>query len=178
MDWIVQLIMNYRILLLVFLLCIVAVPAMTASGNYMGGDVVLGGSGPGTLKITEITTAVTQAAASVPPAVQPVTGSLSVTTSPAGATIAIDGVQRGVSPATIPGLAPGTHTLLLKRDGYQDLSAAVTISAGQTQTYTTGLSPASTQLPALPAATRSPGFEAVLGFAAVGAVLLLKQTFR
>ena len=66
------------------------------------------------------------------------TGSLSVTTTPAGVSIFIDGVQRGVSPATIPGLAPGDHTLLMKVDGYTDLSTPVSITAGKTTEYTTG----------------------------------------
>ena len=94
----------------------------------MGGDIVLGGSGPNT-QVTEVTTAVVQATAAIPAQVQPRTGSLSVATSPAGATIAIDGIQRGISPATIPGLSSGSHTLLLKLDGYQDLSVPVTVTA-------------------------------------------------
>jgi hypothetical protein len=136
---------------------------------------VLGGSGPNTIKITEVTTAVTPVAVgTVPPAALSSTGSLSVATSPAGALIVIDGIQRGVSPATIPGLSAGSHTVLLKLDGYQDLSAPVTITAGQTQTYTTGLSPSATSRPAVPVATKTPGFEAALGIAALGAVLVAK----
>ena len=50
--------MNFRTLLLVSLLCMAAIPALTlADSNYMGGDIVLGGSGP-TIRITEVTTAV------------------------------------------------------------------------------------------------------------------------
>ncbi|MDD1684783.1 MAG: PEGA domain-containing protein [Methanoregula sp.] len=66
-------------------------------------------------------------------------GSLSVTTDPPGAQILIDGDVKGVSPATIPGLSAGTHTLLLKLEDYQDLKTMVNITAGQTQDYTTGL---------------------------------------
>jgi len=168
--------MKSGILLLVFLFCMAAVPLVCASGDYMGGNVVLGGSGPNTVKITEVTTAVTPVVvAAVPPAALSSTGSLSVATSPAGALIVIDGIQRGVSPATIPGLSAGSHTVLLKLDGYQDLSAPVTITAGQTQTYTTGLSPSATSRTAVPVATKSPGFEAALGIAALGAVLAAKQ---
>jgi hypothetical protein len=170
--------MNYRILILVFLLCIAAVPAMTADSNYMGGDVVLGGAGP--KQITQVTVVITEVTtAAVPVQALAPTGSLSVVTSPAGATIIIDDVQRGVSPATIPGLSAGSHTLLLKLNGYQDLSAPVTISAGQTQTYTTGLSPAVSAAAANPAPiqTKSPGFEAAIGFAALGAVLCIGKSF-
>jgi hypothetical protein len=168
--------MKSGILLLVFLFCMAAVPLVSASDNYMGGDIVLGGSGPNTVAITEVTTVVTPAPAStVPPAALSSTGSLSVATSPAGASIVIDGIQRGISPATIPGLSAGSHTVLLKLDGYQDLSAPVTITAGQTQTYTTGLSPSATPPAAMPVATKSPGFEAALGIVVLGAVLLAKQ---
>jgi hypothetical protein len=67
------------------------------------------------------------------------TGSLTVKTDPPGAQISIDGDVKGVSPATIPGLSAGSHTLLLKLEEYQDLKATVNITAGQTQDYTTGL---------------------------------------
>ncbi|OPX63114.1 MULTISPECIES: PEGA domain-containing protein [unclassified Methanoregula] len=93
------------------------------------------------------------------------TGTLSVTTTPAGASIFIDGVQRGVSPADIPGLAPGDHTLLLKLDGYADLSTPVSITAGETTKYNTGLA----------AAKKSPGFAAVFGIIAIGAVLWMRR---
>mgnify|MGYP003803189023 CR=1 FL=1 len=115
-----------------------------------------------------------------------VSGSLSVTTTPAGAAVYIDGVQRGVSPATIPGLAAGSHTVLLKLNGYQDLSTPVSITAGTMNEFSTGLTPlpaGGTVVPAttvadVPAAAtkaRSPGFEAAFGLAATGTVLCLRN---
>ena len=164
-------------LLLICMICMaVAIPPMAAD-NYMGGDIVIGGSGPYSLKVTEVPATAAQAtAATVPPVVAPATGSLSVTTTPAGATIFIDGVQRGVSPATVPGLAPGSHTLLLMMNGYNDLTATVTITAGQTATYTTDLPLfAST---ALPATKKTPGFGVIAGLAAVGAMFLTGKRAR
>jgi hypothetical protein len=67
------------------------------------------------------------------------TGILSVLSDPAGAQILVDGDVKGVSPATIPGLAAGTHTVLLKLEDYYDLSTTVNITAGQTRNYTTAL---------------------------------------
>jgi len=67
------------------------------------------------------------------------TGTLTVITDPPGAQISIDGNIKGVSPATIPGLTAGTHSLFLKLENYYDLSTTVTITAGGTQNYTTGL---------------------------------------
>jgi hypothetical protein len=96
-------------------------------------------------------------------------GALSITTTPAGAFIFINGVQRGVSPATIPGLPAGIHTLLLKLDGYQDLSTPVTITAGTTQDYTTALAK-NTET----GTTRSPGFEFVCALCALGALLRMR----
>ena len=123
----------------------------------------------------------TQAAGTAP--AQPDTlGSLSITTTPAGASIFIDGVQRGVSPATIPGLSAGTHTVLLKLDGYQDLSTPVTIAAGKTQDYTTsmaknaaGSSAAMETANANATSKKTPGFGAVLGITALGAILCRRK---
>ena len=126
-----------------------------------------------------------QATAAATAAAQPDTlGSLNVKTDPAGAFIFIDGVQRGVSPATIPGIPAGSHTILLKLDGYQDLSTPVIIAAGKTQDYSTSLAknaaaPAATtetvSAAATPKKSASPGFGAVLGIAILGAVLCMRK---
>jgi hypothetical protein len=170
--------MNYRIPVLVLLVCLAAVPALTADSNYMGGNVVLGGAGP--RQITQVTPVSTETTtAPVPVQALAPSGSLSVTTSPAGAAVLVDGVQRGISPATIPGLLAGNHTVLLKREGYQDFSAPVTITAGQTQTLTTTLSPAAgTAAVPAPVPTKTPGFGMTAGLAALGAVLLMGKTIR
>jgi hypothetical protein len=126
--------------------------------------------------------AVTASAAGT--AVQPGTGSLTVSTTPAGAAVFIDGVQRGVSPAVIPGLAAGSHTVVLRLDGYQELSAPVPITAGTMNDFSTGLTPLSAGTApvtaaagAPPAATKaqSPGFEASFGLAALGFILYLRN---
>lgn len=135
---------------------------------------------------TTTTTAAGAAATSTAQGAGAASGSLSITTTPAGAAVYIDGVQRGVSPATIPGLTPGSHTVLLKLNGYQDLSTPVPIAAGIINEFTTGLTPlpaGATAVPATPAAgvpvtatkTQSPGFGAAAAACAVG-VLLLRKT--
>lgn len=171
--------MNYRILLLVCLLCIGLLSVMAVSADeYMGGEIVLGGSGP---KVNQVTSVITEATtAALPLATLPTVGSLTVATSPAGATIFIDGVQRGISPATIPNLPQGGHTLKVTMDGYVDRMAPVTVTAGQTKAYTFDLSPlaaAGTATPA-PSKKKTPGFEAVPGIAALGAVLIVTKTSR
>jgi hypothetical protein len=124
----------------------------------------------------------TTQAAGTDPAQPDTLGSLSITTTPTGAFIFIDGIQRGVSPATIPGLSAGTHTVLLKLDGYQDLSTPVTIAAGNTQDYTTSLAmnaagaPAGTETTnATATAKKAPGFEFALALMAMGTVLGMRR---
>jgi len=128
-----------------------------------------------------VTAAVTAGATAQPDTL----GSLSVKTEPAGAFIFIDGVQRGVAPATIPGIPAGTHTLLLKLDGYQDISTPVTISAGKTQEYSSAMAKvsataAATTAAAVPADTtvtpkKSPGFAFIAALAGLGAVLYMRK---
>jgi PKD repeat protein len=67
------------------------------------------------------------------------TGALTVITDPAGAQVSVDGDIKGVSPATIPGLSAGTHTLHVNLEDYYELSTTVNVTTGQTQNYTTGL---------------------------------------
>jgi PKD repeat protein len=92
-----------------------------------------------TISVGSAQTAAVNANLVVAPEPDTSTGSLSVKTDPPGAQISIDGDVKGVSPATIPGLSAGTHTLLLKLEDYQDLKTTVNITAGQTQEYSTGL---------------------------------------
>jgi hypothetical protein len=115
----------------------------------------------------------------------PDTGSLSVTTTPDGAVIFLDGLLRGVSPATIHHLSPGTHTVLLKHPGYQDLTRSVTITAGQTQDYTSSMekntaeitTPATTESTTVPMTPKkTPGFEVTAALAAMGAILMLRKS--
>jgi PKD repeat protein len=98
------------------------------------------------------------------------TGSLSVTTDPAGAEVYIDGVLRGGSPATIPDLPAGTRMLLLRRDGYQVMTVPVEIPAGKTTEYSTALVPESGSPGASISATT-----AVIALAIAGRFLYLKK---
>ncbi len=108
-------------------------------------------------------------------------GSLSVTTDPAGATIYIDGVTQGITPATVSGIAAGSHTLLLKLDGYEELSLPITITAGGTQYYTSALKKGGAASGVSPASvptrkSSAPGFEAACAACVAGALLLVRKT--
>jgi PKD repeat protein len=74
------------------------------------------------------TTAVNAIMVATPPS----TGSLAITSDPTGAEIYIDDAFMGVSPVTITGLSPGTHTLSAKLQDHADNTTNITITAGLT----------------------------------------------
>ena len=92
-------------------------------------------------------------------------GALSVTTSPPGALVYLDGVMKGVTPATIPQVAAGPHVVLLVLDGYQDLTTTITVNAGTTSEYVTGLQKSK----------KTPGFVAPTGILAVAALMVFRR---
>ncbi len=59
-------------------------------------------------------------------------GNLQVYSSPAGASVYVDGNYYGTTPATVGNLAAGTHTVSLRLAGYAEYSTTVSISAGST----------------------------------------------
>jgi hypothetical protein len=58
------------------------------------------------------------------------TGSLAVTTTPIGATVSLDGVEKGTSPITITDIALGTYTLDVTLAGYDDITDTIEIFEG------------------------------------------------
>jgi len=101
------------------------------------------------------------------------TGSLSVTTTPAGAEVSIDNEVKGISPTMISGISPGGHALKITKAGYQDFSTTITIEAGRVREYSTGLAEAGSGTTTIPATSasnapaKSPGFVVVTAIAAV-----------
>ncbi|MFA4876557.1 MAG: PEGA domain-containing protein [Methanoregula sp.] len=65
----------------------------------------------------------------IPPS--PSTGSVSVSSSPSGADIYVDGQYMAFTPAVIPGLSPGSHTIRLQKAGYDEFVTTVRVIAGQ-----------------------------------------------
>ncbi|MDD1693365.1 MAG: PEGA domain-containing protein, partial [Methanoregula sp.] len=117
---------------------------------------------------SETTTIAGTNPATTQPATQAGTGSLSITTSPSGALVYIDGKMKGITPATVPGLAPGTHSIKLILDGYQDLETTTEITAGSTSEFITGLSKRK----------QLPGFTGMAALAAVGLLLVVRETHK
>jgi hypothetical protein len=109
----------------------------------------------------------------VPSVAPPAPGTLSVITNPAGAQVFIDDVLRGASPATVPNLPAGSHTLRLEREGYRSMTVPVDISDGKTTEYSTALVPdaggSTVSLPFIVAAVL------ILVLASAGAYLYTKR---
>ncbi len=68
-------------------------------------------------------------------------GTLNVGTNPSGAKLYIDGVLKGVTPATIGRLSVGIHTIRLTREGYEPYQATFSITGQQVTKLTIDLVP-------------------------------------
>jgi hypothetical protein len=60
------------------------------------------------------------------------TGTLNIKSIPSGATISLDGVNKGSTPMTISNSIAGLHALILKKTGYYDYNTNVLVVAGRT----------------------------------------------
>lgn len=75
------------------------------------------------------------------------TGTLDITSVPAGAGVVINGAPNGTTPVTIPDLPAGTYTLEFTLPGYLDSQSQVTLIAGQKIPVTVALQPVPTPTP-------------------------------
>jgi hypothetical protein len=62
----------------------------------------------------------------------PSSGSISVSSSPSGAAIYLDGANYGSTPTTLSPISTGSHTIVLKKTGFSDYSTSVSVSSGKT----------------------------------------------
>ena len=70
---------------------------------------------------------------------EPVDGRLSLVTSPAGATVTIDGVYRGVTPLELDLAANTEHAVRIGKAGYRTVEQALSLKPGETRTVETSL---------------------------------------
>ena len=82
------------------------------------------------------------------PLPEPVTTSLEVLSQPPGATVSVDGQQRGETPLSLS-LDPGEHELALTRDGYLENRQSVDLEAGETETVSVALTSVEATQPAV-----------------------------
>ena len=76
----------------------------------------------------------------------PLTGSLDITTRPAGARILLDAVNRGVTPVSLPNMTVGNHSLTVLKEGYVTSEQTITVVEDRTTQITISLVPASPPL--------------------------------
>jgi hypothetical protein len=63
-------------------------------------------------------------------------GNISVTSTPAGATVYVDNINNGITPKVIEGITSGSHSIVLQKAGYQNDTRTVTVTNNQTTTVT------------------------------------------
>ena len=59
-------------------------------------------------------------------------GNISVSSSPSGAQILVDSIDKGVTPLTVDNVTVGSHNVLLQKSGYQNNLTSVTVVDGET----------------------------------------------
>lgn len=103
-------------------------------------------------------------------------GTLSVSSSPAGAQVLLDNLYIGITPLTLSSVKSGQYGLTLKMDEYQDYINQVRIEAGMSTTASVNMTPA--QKPtATPVPTQSP-LPVILVPIGLGVGALLLRRFR
>jgi hypothetical protein len=71
---------------------------------------------------------------------------IAVATNPAGAKVFIDGVEQGKTPLVLSHIAPGTHTILITKDNYEDWRKQVSFARKSRLNVNVDLAPATGQL--------------------------------
>ena len=69
------------------------------------------------------------------------TGTLTVTTEPAGATVYVGGQPRGETPVEIVGLQAGDHRITIVKDGYLDNSRVLNLATDRSESLSVALTP-------------------------------------
>jgi hypothetical protein len=77
----------------------------------------------------------------------PATGGFNIVSVPTGAEVYVDNLFQGYTPATLNGIAPGEHQILLKYTGYVDYSTTASVTSGQVTPLPVSMQPAPTPTP-------------------------------
>jgi len=86
----------------------------------------------------------TESAPAPPP--EPTTGTLRLTSTPAGAQVELDGTVVGTTPLTLDDVNAGAHEVAFVRSGYETTRTSITVPAGQERQLTATLTPQMGQL--------------------------------
>ena len=85
-------------------------------------------------------------ATSPPPEPEPTTGTLRLTSTPAGAQVELDGTVVGTTPLTLDDVNAGAYEVAFTQSGYETTRMSVTVTAGQERQLTAALTPQMGQL--------------------------------
>ncbi|NMB79717.1 MAG: PEGA domain-containing protein [Methanomicrobiales archaeon] len=112
-----------------------------AAGDHTVG-LSLAGYAPYSAKVSVSPNTVSEVSAILQPSA-PVstTGSLSISSTPAGANVFVDNNFIGITPLTTSSVTTGTHTVTIRMDGYQEYSVSTPVNAGATSTVSAALLP-------------------------------------
>jgi hypothetical protein len=104
-------------------------------------------------------------------------GSIAVISSPSGAEVFENNVFKGISPLALDSQNPGSYSLMLRMDGYQDWQTTVQVTAGQTSQVTATMNAAPTTATPSPTPTQAGmiPLTAVAAFCGVAVVLLRRH---
>jgi hypothetical protein len=104
------------------------------------------------------------------------TGQVTVGSTPAGASVYLDSVYRGVTPMLLTDVPAGSHTLMLRESGYQEWTSSVAVTGGGytaiSGTLVAGTITAPATATPAPKTTKS-GLPVFIPLAGIGAVLLV-----
>lgn len=118
--------------------------AVVGTGSWSGavtpGSHSLAGSGPGLTPLERTVTVAAGQTVRESLLLQPITGQLSLSSSPDGASVRIDGQLVGVTPWTGE-LKPGKHAVQVELDGHQAIQKSITVPASGFATETLTLKP-------------------------------------
>ena len=82
-----------------------------------------------------------------PPKPKVTTGTLSITSTPSGAVVKIDGKYKGETPLTLEKLNAGSYSVTFSQEGYDSQTQKVTVSAGKNATCSATLKKKQSQQP-------------------------------
>jgi hypothetical protein len=72
---------------------------------------------------------------------KPKPGAIRVISDPKGATVILDGVEKGITPIKITDVAPGKHTVVISMEGYHSKQKVVKVESGETTRINVRLKP-------------------------------------
>lgn len=90
----------------------------------------LNGYRPYSTTISVATGAESVVSAALSPEETKSTGSISVSSDPAGATVTLDGTQSKITPSTYTNVKTGTHSIEIKKSGYSPYTSTVSVTSG------------------------------------------------